>query len=54
MVQPLFVAISLSPAVKAAYPGFELTVIACVPDAVPRFVNIFTISDWTSAIFVYE
>ena len=54
MVQPLFVAISLSAAVKAPYPGFDVTVIACAPDAVPRLVNMFTISGVLSAIFVYE
>lgn len=54
MVQPLFVAISLSAAVKAAYPGFDVTVIACAPDAVPRLVNIFTISGVLNAIFVYD
>ena len=45
---------AISPAVKAARPGFDETVIACAPEAVPRLVNIFTISGLLSAIFVYE
>ena len=43
---------AISPAVKAARPGFDETVMVWAPEAVPRFVNIFTISDWLSAIFV--
>lgn len=43
---------AISPAVKAARPGFTDTVMACVPDAVPSFVKIFTMAAWLKDIFV--